>query len=252
MASRIRSITIGDEPAAWRAAGYDVSDDGTCAVGTVTLRLVGRESGKRIRSWSLSGLATGPATEALVRTGELDGIVTAVEALEAGEIGAAEIGAGEIGARSVPQESGPAHPNGVTQIDHIVLLTPDQQRTIDVFEALGLPALRTRETDTYGAPFLQTFFRAGEVIVELIGPEVPNGDGPAGFFGLAFVVADLDATAGVLGDGLGSPKEAVQPGRRIATLRHKSYDISVATAFMTPEPPRPTPGEGTDLADPGH
>ena len=49
-------------------------------------------------------------------------------------------------------------------------------------------------------------------------------------------MADLDGLAGRCGDTLGSIKDAVQPGRRIATLRHKSFDMSVATAFMTSEP----------------
>jgi hypothetical protein len=35
---------------------------------------------------------------------------------------------------------------------------------------------------------------------------------------------------------LGHIKDAVQPGRRIATLRHRDVGMSVATAFMTPEP----------------
>jgi hypothetical protein len=70
--------------------------------------------------------------------------------------------------------------------------------------------------------------------VELIGPAEPSGDGPAAFFGLAFTVADLDATKAMLDDALGEPKDAVQPGRRIATLRHKQVGMSVATAFMSP------------------
>ena len=98
------------------------------------------------------------------------------------------------------------------------------------------PSRLTRHTDTYGAPFQQTFFRAGEVLVELIGPEEPSGDGPATFFGLAFTVTDLDAAADLLGDALGNAKDAVQPGRRIATLRHKLLGISVAIALMSPGP----------------
>ena len=33
---------------------------------------------------------------------------------------------------------------------------------------------------------------------------------------------------------LGQVKDAVQPGRRIVTLRHKQVGVSVATAFMSP------------------
>jgi hypothetical protein len=43
--------------------------------------------------------------------------------------------------------------------------------------------------------------------------------GPAKFWGITFAVADLDACAELLGDDLGSIRNAVQPGRRIATIR---------------------------------
>jgi len=202
----IDTVVVADEPDAWRAAGFAVDDDGTCRIGHVRVQLVGRSAGKRIVGWSLRGLAAGA---------ELDGLPTTASAAPPCE----------------PAE----HPNGALLIDHIVLLTPDHGRTVGAFASIGLDPRRTRETDQYGAPFLQTFFRAGEVIVELIGPNEPSGTDAAGFFGLAHTVADLDATKALLGDGLGEPKDAVQPGRRIATLRHKTFDVSVATAFMSPE-----------------
>lgn len=206
----IDTITIADEPAAWRSAGFTVDGD-TCVVGSVRLELVGRDAGKRITGWTLRGVDLGPAAT-------IDGLPT--------------------GITTSPMPAPVTHPNGVTLIDHVVLVTPDQQRTTAAFEALGCTVRRTRETDQYGPPFLQTFFRAGEVILELIGPAEPSGDGPAGFFGLAFTCRDLDATKALLGDGLGEPKDAVQQGRRIATLRHKQFGISIATAFMSPEPER--------------
>ncbi len=82
----------------------------------------------------------------------------------------------------------------------------------------------------------QVFFRLGEVILEVIGAPDKSGEGDAGFFGLAHTVADLDAVAKLLGPALGNVKDAVQPGRRIATLRHRDVGMSVATAFMSPEP----------------
>jgi hypothetical protein len=83
----------------------------------------------------------------------------------------------------------------------------------------------------------QAFIRSGEVILEVVGPvEASDDDGPAGFFGLAHTVADLDRTSQLLGAALGRVKDAVQPGRRIATLRHRDVGMSVATAFMSAEP----------------
>jgi hypothetical protein len=66
-----------------------------------------------------------------------------------------------------------------------------------------------------------------------VGAAEPNGDGPAGFFGLAYTVADLDVLPALYEGALGRVKDAVQDGRRIATLRHKELDLSVATAFMS-------------------
>ena len=107
-------------------------------------------------------------------------------------------------------------------------------RTVKALEATGLDVRRVRDTDaeTYGAPMRQTFFRLGEVILEVIGPAEPAGDGPAQFFGIALTVEDLDALPEQYGEQLGRIKDAVQPGRRIATLRHRNLGLSVAIAFM--------------------
>ncbi len=214
----VDAIVVGDEPDSWRAAGFTVDDDGTCRTGSVRIRLVGREGGKRIRAWSLRD-----TTRSFVADGSLDGLAT------------------HVGTEPPPQPA--VHPNGTRSIDHVVMATPDCARTVGALEAAGFDVRGVRQTDSYGAPMRQTFFRAGEVILELIGPEeAPAGDeppGPAVFFGLAFTVDDLDATAGLLGEAMGSIKDAVQPGRRIATLRHKLVDISVAIAFMSPEPGGP-------------
>jgi hypothetical protein len=203
----IDTVLVADEPDAWRSAGFTVDDDGTCRIGHVRIRLIGRSAGKRIVGWSLRGLPPGAS---------LDGLPTT--------------------SSEVARCERADHPNGSQLIDHIVLLTPDHGRTVAAFEAIDVHPKRTRETDQYGAPFLQTFFRADEVIIELIGPHDAMNAEPAGFFGLAHTVSDLDRTKALLGDGLGDPKDAVQPGRRIATLRHKAFDMSVATAFMSPEP----------------
>src|SRR5918995_81939 len=97
-------------------------------------------------------------------------------------------------------------------------------------------ARRTRDAGTGpdGIARRQRFFRLGEVILELVGPTTPTGDGPARFWGLAHEVADLDATAALLGDALTAPRDAVQAGRRIASLR-RTAGVAVPTAFLTPD-----------------
>jgi hypothetical protein len=210
MGVTIDEILVGDEPDAWRAAGFTVDDDATCRIGAVRVRLMGRDGGKRILGWSLRG-----APDARLADGRLDGLPTAAS----------------TSAAATPAE----HPNGATHIDHVVLLSPDLPRTTAALDAIGLSPRGERETDTYGAPMRQIFFRLGEVILELVGGTQP-GEGDPGFFGLAITVADLDAASTLLGEHLGAAKDAVQEGRRIATLRHRELGMSVATALMSPEP----------------
>jgi hypothetical protein len=207
----IDEILVGDPREAWEAAGFDVDDDGCCRIGAVRVRLVGRDGGKRILGWSLRGAPAAPLAD-----GVLDGLPTT---------------------ESDASPAEPAvHPNGATHIDHVVLLSPDLSRTAAALGRVGIEPRGERQSDTYGAPMKQVFFRLGEVILELVGQPEATGDGPPGFFGLAITVDDLDALAGQLGDRLGTIKDAVQEGRRIATLRHRDIGMSVATAFMSPAP----------------
>jgi hypothetical protein len=112
-------------------------------------------------------------------------------------------------------------------------MSPDPDRTIRALAVHGIEPRRQRQTDQYGPPFTQTFFRLGRPILELIGPAVPAGTEPARFYGVAFTVEDLDATSALLGDRLGRRKDAVQPGRRIATLRREA-GAGIPLAFMSP------------------
>ena len=211
MSPKVTELTIGDEFQAWRAAGFTVADDGTVRIGQVLIRLEGRDGGKRIRSWSWDGLSG---------EGPIDGLPT-LSATDSSHD---------------PAHPDDVHPNGTTIVDHVVVTSTDIDRTIAAFESRDLSVRRVRHTDQYGPPFRQVFFRAGEVIIELIGPDTPTDAAPARLYGLAFTVADLDATAALLAESIGRVKDAVQPGRRIATLRTKGLDISVPIAFMTPEP----------------
>ena len=120
------------------------------------------------------------------------------------------------------------HPNGSTLLDHIVVFTDDPDRTTMTYADEGLELKRVRDV---GNGTTQSFFRAGEVIVELVGP-IPNVKSER-LWGLAFTVADLDACAALLGEKLGKIKDAVQPGRRIVTLRHELCGLTVPIAFMS-------------------
>ena len=193
----IDELEIADEPEAWRTAGFDVAD-GVCRAGRVRLRLVGRGTRRGIVGWTLG---------------------------EEAETGATH------GTPTTP------HPNGTVRVDHVVVLAPDRDRTVEELPALGFELRRRREGPTPGGSNRQAFFRAGEPILEVV--EAPRGTsvardpaGPTRLWGLAFVVEDLEHTARTLGELLGRPRDAVQPGRRIATLRSEA-GLGPAIAFMT-------------------
>ena len=60
-----------------------------------------------------------------------------------------------------------------------------------------------------------------------------RGDRPAFFWGLALTAPDLEATVAGLGDRASEVRPAVQPGRRIATLR-RSAGLALPVALITP------------------
>ena len=195
----IASLTLGDPPGLWADLGFVVEADAAWVSG---IRHLLTGAGNGIREWSLRG----------------------ADALRELPVAAGD---------PPPAEPTPAHPNGVTGLDHIVIATPDLGHTIEVFESCGLELRRTRETGTPERPTAQAFFWLGETIAEVVGPLVDPRPGPARFYGLAFGVADLDATAAFLGDKLRPARDAVQEGRRIATL-DRAAGSTVPIAFMSP------------------
>ena len=122
----------------------------------------------------------------------------------------------------------PAEPDGWLHVDHVVALTGDLDATVDALVAEGLDHRRTRDA---GDGFRQAFFLVRPTLLELGGP-ADGHDGPA-FWGLTLVVADLDAAAARLGDCVSAVKDAVQPGRRIATV-HRHAGLGLPVALMTP------------------
>lgn len=202
----IDELVIADEPETWRALGFAVEGD-TAAVGSVRLRFEGRGERRGIVRWYVRG----------ARSLELDGLETQPS--------------------ERPPVAGAEHPNGVVAIDHVVVLTPDLDRTVEVLRGAGFDFRRLREGATPGGSVRQAFFRMGDLILELVlAPEgtsvARDPHGPARLWGISFRVRDMDGTAAALGELLGAPRDAVQPGRRIATLRPAAA-VGPAVAFMT-------------------
>jgi catechol 2,3-dioxygenase-like lactoylglutathione lyase family enzyme len=210
VAATIDELTIADAPEAWAASGFEV-DGETCVVGDVRLRLAGTDAGRGLTGWSLRE----PAST------ELDGLVTA---------------------RSdrPPPDAAPEHVNGVTALDHVVAITPDLDRTVAALQAAGLDLRRIREEPTPAGAPRQAFFRLGSTILEAVqepeeATERAGGsrERPAFFWGLAFVAPDLEETVAGLGERVSDIRPAVQPGRRIATLR-RDAGLALPIALMTP------------------
>ena len=62
------------------------------------------------------------------------------------------------------------------------------------------------------------------------------GAGVFELVGESNVVTDIDATAEFFAGRTGPVKDAVQPGRRITTLRHRELGMSVRTAMISARP----------------
>ena len=141
-----------------------------------------------------------------------------------------------VAARPEPGvEASSPHPNLVDRLDHLVVATPDVDRTIDALAAAGLELRRTRDVDLGGTASRQAFFWVGETILELVGPVRPSGGGHASVWGLSFESPDLAATVAWLGpERCGPARDAVQPGRRIASLRNQALGLGLAVAVMSP------------------
>ena len=127
-------------------------------------------------------------------------------------------------------------PNGVIAIDHLMLLSPDLGRTVKSLAAIGAAAqgTRRRARRTAHPPGVLPPRR---VIIEVVGSSTTRAEGPSNLWGITCVVADIDATATFLGEHTTPVKDAVQPGRRITTLHHREFDMSVRTALIRRRPP---------------
>lgn len=217
----IDELVLADEPARWRALGFELDGGDGVLLGTIRVRLAG--DGARVGSapgfvgWSLRGLAAGVATDA--ESDDLDGVPT-------------------TRSESAPREPAPAHPNGIAGVDHVVAMSPALDRTVSALQRARLDVRRVREEPTPAGAPRQAFFRVGDAILEVV--QEPHEiverrgepDGPARLWGLALLAPDFDRTLAALGENAGEPRDAVQPGRRIVTVR-RSVGLAVPLAVMS-------------------
>lgn len=195
-------LVIAAKPDAWRSVGFEVDADGTCVLGDIRVRLVGGSGG--MASWVLADAPDPSVTD-------IDGLATKHAA---------------VGHLAAP----PVHPNGVSSIDHVVVYTPDLERTCAAIEAsTAAPLKRIRNA----GEIRQGFHRLGSLIVEVVTHPGITAE-RAEFWGLALNADDLEALYARCGDAaMSAPKDAVQPGRRIASFR-EAAGLGLPIAVMTP------------------
>jgi hypothetical protein len=198
MSVRLAALVAGGVRQAWEALGFAVDGAGAIAFGNGAIEL---HESRELRLYGLQ--VTGLDGDA-----DLEGIP-----LTAGDL-------------RPPAE----HGNGCFELDHVVILTDDLDRTSAAVEALlGLARRRLRQT----ADVRQAFHRFEDrgCIVELVENERVR---TTRLYGLVVNTPDLERVCTELGhDLIGRPKPAVQPGRLIATVR-ESAGLGFPVALMTP------------------
>ncbi len=207
MSARVEWLDVAGDVDVWRSIGLVVGDDGLVPLMGTSLRITPPSSPDEtgIVGWTLSGI------DAALDGTDIDGLRTSV--------------VGEIG----PMFG--HHDIGASGLDHVVVMTHDLERTTGAVEAAtGCELKRIREV----GEMRQGFHRIGRggLIVEVVSrPDVPTG--PARFWGLVLNVDDLDVACARIGEGRVSlPKDAVQPGRRIATISSR-VGLGLPVALMT-------------------
>lgn len=210
MVPTLDELAVADTPDAWRECGFQLDGD-TCVLGDARIRLLGDQAGKGLIGWALRD----------IESTELDGLAT-------------------TRSDRPPPNKHPVHLNGVTRLDHVVAVSPALDRTVAALQGAGLDLRHIREEPTPAGAPRQAFFGLGAAILEVVQEpleaiERAGSDRAAFFWGLALVAPDLEASIASLGNRVGEPRPAVQPGRRIATLR-RSAGLGLPVALMTPRP----------------
>jgi hypothetical protein len=244
----LAALTIADPPEAWERLGFAV-DQGRLILGGITVQL--GAAGTGITGWSIRGLppdtasidglpttawvaspdpaATTPARRPSTTPARRPATTPAPRPATTPDPAATTADPAATTPNPAATTPDPArHPNGAIGIDHVVVVSPDFDRTAAALSDAQMPLSRVRDA----GGFRQGFRRLGPAILELVeNREAESTE----FWGLVVIVGDLDALAARLGDRLGRVRPAVQPGRHIATLQ-PSAGLTPMAAFMNPEP----------------
>ncbi len=197
--ARITQLTVGGSSAAWSSLGFSL-DDSCCAFGDVVVR-IDSDHEPGFVSWTLGDVVVSEPPDGLMTTFD-DRCVSVASASSILD---------------------------VVGIDHVVVMTNDLERTTSaIARVTGEPLKRVREA---GDGIRQGFHRLGSVIVEVVeNVRVAQTH----LWGFVLTVNNLDDVVAHVGpDVIGPPRDAVQPGRRIATIR-SGVGLGVPVALITP------------------
>lgn len=202
-------MTVTDDPDAWRQAGFTLLDTPEPLVDLGGIFVAFDAEAPSPISWTFDGLSSD--------SDDLDGIATMQRPnpYDASEV---------------------SNSNGVVHLDHVVMMSPSLPRTVPTLEAAGFEVRRRRDIPQGRQ---QVFLWAGLSIIELVGvldadENLSVEEHPSSLWGLAMSTSDIDTAAETLGDLVGGIKDAVQTGRRIATVRTSELGITPTIALLTP------------------
>jgi len=207
---KVEWLKVSGDADSWRSLGLTVTDQGLITLVGTSILVVDPDPAASPNGVDRAGIV-GWALSGVEDTSDIDGLPT-----------------------DIVESMGPVyaeHRLGATGLDHVVVSTHDLGRTsAAIASATGCELKRIRELGT----MRQGFHRIGRggLIVELVErPDLPEG--PAEFWGLVLIVDDLDVACDLIGpDRISAPKDAVQPGRRIATIR-ADVGLGLPVALMT-------------------
>lgn len=217
--SRVVEVVIGDDPAAWRGAGFTVTDDVVVIAG-VRFRLAGADGKRGVHACRVE--ADTPAA-AEGGTHVVNGFTWHVQALG-----------------TAPEAATAAHANGVTGIQKLEICPVESWATLTSLVHVVLPppynAFAYRNPD--GKPQHVALWRMQNMEVfemaDAMGQTVQ--DEMAMFF---FIADDLDAaTAHIGADNVSDPFEMGE-GRRGAIIKSRT-GLSVRTFLCEPLPEAPS------------
>jgi GNAT superfamily N-acetyltransferase len=248
----LSQVIVDADPTAWAAAGFAVPSAAagrtrTCTIGQTTIVFgdAVAAAGDGVGNGNGNGDDDGTNDMGDSGAGPASGIVAlAIAGLDPGDLDGMTLVAAPP---TAPGAEAVAHPNGVIALDHLVVRSPDVDRTTAALVDAGLVLRRERRFPVAAGTARQSFFWLGGTILELVGDDLAHGPGPAVAWGLACTAVDLDVAAALAGDAATPPKRAEQPGRRILSL----HGLGVPVALLTPHPKvRPAlPGDLDRIAE---